>query len=138
VRQFRYAVNGLSLELPAGCLDVPGEDVAAAASRELGEETGYQAAALTYLCRLHSSPGFTSETAHLFLASGLTKGASQPMADEFLDLVELPIAEALAMIRRGDITDAKTVTGLLWLQHFGRTSEQAPPREGTLDDDEAS
>lgn len=136
VRQFRYAVGEFSLELPAGTLDVPGEDLTTAAARELSEETGHKAAKLVYLACIHSSPGFSSERTHLFVTEGLELvGEAQPMADEFLDLVKVPVAEAVAMVKRGEIKDAKTVAGLLWLQTFGETTDQRAPREGTLDDE---
>lgn len=138
VRQFRYAINALSLELPAGCLDVPGEEVATAARRELSEETGYVAARLDYLGRIHASPGFTSETTHLFVAQGLKAEPSMPNPDEFIELVTMPMADALALVRRGEIRDAKTIIGLLWTQQFGLISEQTPPVRGTLGEDEAS
>jgi ADP-ribose pyrophosphatase len=139
VRQFRYAINSLSLELPAGCLDKAGEEVEAAAARELSEETGYDADRLIYLGRIHSSPGFSSEVTHLLAAEGLKAArAAHTDADEFVDLVPVPLEQAYEMIHRGEITDAKTVAGLLWTRHFGLNSSQTPPRKGTLDEDEAS
>lgn len=138
VRQWRYAIGALSLELPAGCLDVPGESVSAAAARELREETGREATRWTYLGRVHASPGFTTETTHILAAEGLTDMGAAPAADEFLELESLPVGEALAMIQRGEIRDAKTIVGLLWYQQFGLVSQQLPPVEGTLADDEPS
>jgi ADP-ribose pyrophosphatase len=139
VRQFRYAVNDFSLELPAGCLDVPGEDETTAIVRELSEETGYAARSMIYLGCIHSSPGFSSERTHIFATEGLAAArTAHPAEDEFLDLVQVPFEEALAMIKRGEIKDAKTIAGLLWVQHFGSSTEQQPPRRGKLDEDEAS
>jgi ADP-ribose pyrophosphatase len=139
VRQFRYAIGQLSLELPAGCLDQAGEAVEAAAARELSEETGHDAARLIYLGRIHSSPGFSNEVTHLLAAEGLQQAReAHTDADEFVDLVHVPLVDALAMIQRGEITDAKTIAGLLWYQQFGLTTHQSPPRKGTLDEDEAS
>jgi ADP-ribose pyrophosphatase len=140
VRQFRYAVGGCSLELPAGCLDHVGEEVEAAAVRELSEETGYEAESLVYLGRFHSSPGFSSEVTHLFAARGLRAvRAAHTDADEFVELAPVPLADALEMIRRGEIADAKTIVGLLWLKQFGDVATgQMPPRRGTMDEDEAS
>lgn len=135
VRQYRHAVGDLSLELPAGCLDKPGEEVAAAAARELREETGRVAKTLSYLGAFHASPGFTNETTHLFVADGLSDVGGTPDEDEFLELLHVPLAEALAMIRRGTIRDAKTITGLLWYQAWGAESLQALPTRGTLADD---
>jgi ADP-ribose pyrophosphatase len=138
VRQFRYAIGALSLELPAGCLDKAGEAVEAAAARELSEETGYDAERLVYLGRIHSSPGFSSEVTHLLAAEGLRVAReAHTDADEFVDLVKVPLDEAMAMICRGEISDAKTIAGLLWVKHFGLESRQTPPRKSTLDDEEA-
>ncbi len=138
VRQWRYAIGALSLELPAGCLDVPGEPVTAAAARELREETGREAARWTYLGRMHASPGFTTETTHLLAAEGLTDMGAAPSDEEFLEIEVIPFPEALAMIKRGEIRDAKTIVGLLWYQQFGLSSLQRPPADGTLADEEAS
>ena len=135
VRQFRYAIGALSLELPAGCLDVPGEPVSAAAARELREETGLAAARWTYLGRFHSSPGFATETTHLLVAEGLTEVGAEPGAEEFLELERVPLAEALAMLRRGEIRDSKTMVGLLWYQQFGLATEQTPPVASTVTED---
>lgn len=136
VRQFRYAVGEFSLELPAGCLDVPGEDVQRAAARELSEETGHQADQLVYLGCIHSSPGFSSERTHLFATVGLKAYRdAHPADDEFIELLQVPLGEAIAMVKRGEIKDAKTVAGLLWVQQFGLETDQKPPREGTLDDE---
>lgn len=138
VRQWRYAIGALSLELPAGCLDVPGEPVASAAARELREETGREAARWTYLGRVHASPGFTTETTHILAAEGLSDVGAAPMPDEFLELETIPLASALEMIKRGEIRDAKTIVGLLWHQQFGLSSLQRPPVEGTLADEDVT
>lgn len=136
VRQFRYAIGQHSLELPAGTLDKPGELVAVAAARELREETGLTATRWTYLGRFHASPGFTTETTHLLAAEMLTDVGAEPDADEFIEATKVPLDEAVAMVRRGEISDAKTIVGILWLAQFGLTTEQTPPVEGTLADDD--
>ncbi|MGE5141409.1 MAG: NUDIX hydrolase [Rudaea sp.] len=112
VRQYRYAVGQDSLELPAGTRE-KGEPVEQTAPRELEEETGYTAARWEPLGRFFSSPGILTEEMHLFLARDLAEGASRPEGDEDLHLVRLPLDEAVDMIRRGEIHDAKSIIGLL-------------------------
>jgi ADP-ribose pyrophosphatase len=137
VRQFRYAVGEMSLELPAGCLDRPGECVEAAARRELQEETGHTAQTWTYLGRFHSSPGILGETMHLWLAEGLIPGRPSPDEDEWVSVVPMPLAEALEAVQCGEIHDAKTILGLLWLARFGGTTKQQAPRPGPTTLEEA-
>jgi len=112
VRQYRYAADGYVYEIPAGRLD-PGETPEACASRELREETGYTSASLLKLTTIYTTPGFTDERIHLFVAEGLTPGSSEREADEFLELYPVRLSEAVAMIRSGDIVDAKTSVALL-------------------------
>lgn len=135
VRQYRYAIQRTTLELPCGKLN-PGEGAEAAAARELLEETGC-AGRLRYLGCMFSSPGFTNEVLHLFAATELAEGAAQRDPDEFIDTQPLTLADALARVRSGEIVDAKTVAGLLWLHSFGTDSAQALP-DGTRDDAAAS
>jgi ADP-ribose pyrophosphatase len=138
VRQYRYPIDAVTLEVPCGKLEHSGENVADTARRELREETGCGGGELIYLGRMHSAPGFTNEVIHIFAARGFIQGEACADPDEFLEPVWLSIPDALAMIRRGEITDAKTIFGLLWLQQFGLASEQTPPKSGTLDEPEAS
>ena len=112
VRQLRPAVEQVLLELPAGILD-PGEDPVTCARRELEEETGYTAARLEPLIRFYPSPGFCTELLHVFVAEGLRACTGQPDEDEDLELVRMPLSEAMELLRRGEITDSKTVVGLL-------------------------
>lgn len=135
VRQFRYAIGGVTLEIPAGKLDRPGEPPLAAAQRELAEETGYRAESWRYLGLLHPTPGFATEKLHLFLATGLVSGPPSLEADEFIDVVELPVAEAVEAVFKGAITDAKTMTALLWRERFGDATGQTLPLPGVLDAD---
>ena len=112
VRQLRPAVDQVLLELPAGILD-PGEDPLTCARRELEEETGYTADRLEPLVRFYPSPGFCTELLHVYVADGLRECRGQPDEDEELELVRMPLAEAMDLVRRGEITDSKTVVGLL-------------------------
>jgi ADP-ribose pyrophosphatase len=112
VRQYRSAAGEFLLELPAGTLE-PGESPAAAAPRELAEETGDRAAHWERLAGFYTIPGICNEYLHLFLATGLTPGETNREADEFMEVVTLPLEEALAMVRAGTINDAKTMIGLL-------------------------
>lgn len=117
IRQYRYAAEGFLYEVPAGRLD-PGETPEACARRELQEETGYQAAAISRLFTMYTTPGFTDERIHLFVATGLTAGEAAREADEFLELVPMPLSRALALIEQGAIQDAKTALALLYTAEF--------------------
>jgi ADP-ribose pyrophosphatase len=112
VKQFRAGVEKWLLELPAGTLE-PGENSDIAAPRELLEETGDQAAAWQNLGGFYSSPGIMTEYLNLYLATGLTPGPNQLEFDEHIEVLTVPWAEAIAMIGRGEINDAKTVAGLM-------------------------
>lgn len=114
VRQFRYPINQITLELPAGKLEL-GETPEETCLRELAEETGFTAAALTKLTEFVVAPGYTTERITLFKAEDLTPMVAEHDADEFVETVEVTRAEALAMIQDGRIIDAKTMIGLLWL-----------------------
>ena len=117
VRQLRPAVDQVLLELPAGILD-PGEDPITCARRELEEETGYTADRLEPLVRFYPSPGFCTELLHVFVADGLRECTGQPDEDEELEVVRMPLAEAMELLRRGEITDSKTVVGLLAFKEY--------------------
>jgi ADP-ribose pyrophosphatase len=119
------------LEIPAGTLDVHDgvtEDPLEAARRELEEETGHRAATWRKMAEFWTAPGFATELMHLYLATGI-EGVSgddrlAPDEDEHLELLQLPLAEALAMVERNEIRDAKSIVGILWLDHerrLGRT-----------------
>ena len=122
VRQWRHATGGPLLEIPAGTLDREPDGAiehhALAAARELEEETGSRAASWRYLGSFYTAPGFTSELMHLYLATNLapTHGDGlQPDDDERLELYPIPFADVIAMIERGEIRDAKTIVGVLWV-----------------------
>ncbi len=112
VRQYRSAIGEFLLELPAGTLE-PGESPERAAPRELAEETGDRAAHWKRLTDFYTVPGICDEYIHLFLATGLTSGQANQEFDEFIEIVTLPLDEALAMVASGEIRDAKTIVGLL-------------------------
>ncbi|MBI5670345.1 MAG: NUDIX hydrolase [Chloroflexi bacterium] len=112
VRQYRSGAQQTMLEIPAGLLE-PGEAPEVCAARELQEETGFKPARLEHLGGLHPTPGYTTEYIHLYLATGLSEARLTGDADEFIELLRLPFAEALALIERGAITDGKTLVGLL-------------------------
>lgn len=114
VRQYRYPVGAETLEIPAGKLDA-GESPLACAERELREETGYSGK-FTLLGSVYTTPGFTDEVMHLFLAEDLVWNPLTPDADEFLQVEPIPWAEALVKATEGGFTDAKTILGLLWVQ----------------------
>lgn len=111
IRQFRHAANGFIYEIPAGKLS-PGEEPLACAARELEEEIGYRAGSFELLSSIFTAPGFTDEVIHVYKATGLTKGQQQLDRDEVIEIVEMPLQEAMAMIRSGAIRDAKTMVGL--------------------------
>lgn len=111
IRQFRHAAGGFIYEIPAGKLH-PGEDPKACAVRELEEEIGYLAERLELLSSIFTAPGFTDEVIHIYKATAMTKGRQHLDRDEVLEVVEMPLQEAMNMIRVGTIRDAKTMVGL--------------------------
>jgi ADP-ribose pyrophosphatase len=118
VRQYRYASGGYLYEVPAGRPDREGEPWESCARRELREETGMEAGWLRYLTAIWTTPGFTDEKIHLYLAGDLTAGETKYDADEFMELVRMPMSEALRMVREGEITDGKTICTLLYAAGF--------------------
>jgi ADP-ribose pyrophosphatase len=111
VRQYRHAPGKDLVEIPAGKL-AQGEDPLQCAKRELMEEIGYAAGTWTRLASFYTSPGFSDETLHLYLARDLEQGEAAPEEDEFLEIMHAPLEEALSMIERGEIVDSKTIAGL--------------------------
>ena len=110
VRQYRHAAGGVIWEIPAGVLE-PGESPEECAARELSEEVQLQGE-LQALGSIFTTPGFTDERIWLFLACSLGPSPGRPDADEALEPFRLPFSEALDMVRRGEITDAKTICAL--------------------------
>ncbi len=119
ISNYRLAVEQWLIEIPAGTLE-PGEDPAATARRELTEETGYQAGTLVPLCQMLFSPGILNERMHLFVASDLRPGPTRLEVGEQIETLIVPWSEALEMIHRGEIEDAKTVAALLHCDRWKR------------------
>ncbi|GAC1653658.1 MAG: NUDIX hydrolase [Gemmatimonadaceae bacterium] len=117
IRQYRYAADGFIYEVPAGRLN-EGEEPVACARRELREETGCTAVRMEFLYTMFTTPGFTDEKIHVFMASELTRGATGREADEFMETVPVTLSSALAMIERGEINDAKTALAILYAAGF--------------------
>lgn len=117
IRQYRYAAGGFLWEVPAGTLD-PGEDPETCARRELLEEAGVRAARLEPLTSIFTTPGFTDEVIHLYLASGLEQGTPLRERDEFIEVVPQPLSTVLARIRAGEVRDAKSIVAILYMAAF--------------------
>ena len=115
-RQYRYPVGQVMTEFPAGKLD-PGEDPWLCAQRELLEETGYSARQWARAGVLHPVIAYSTEVIEIWFAKDLTLGERQLDTDEFLDVFTASPAELMAACQQGRLTDAKTLTGLLWLQN---------------------
>ncbi len=117
IRQYRYAAERYLYEVPAGRLD-PGEAPDACARRELREETGCQAERVEHLITMYTTPGFTDEKIHLFMATGITRGEDAREADEFIETETMPLSRALSLVERGEIQDGKTALTLMYAAGF--------------------
>ena len=113
VRQYRYTLRRVMLEVPAGKADYAGEDPEAVARRELEEETGWRAGRLQRLGTLAPCIGYSNEIIHFFLAEDLTRGEEIAVAGEFLEVISIDFEEAVTMARRGALQDMKTAAALL-------------------------
>jgi len=125
VRQYRVAVEGEILELPAGKRDVPGEPPAATAARELEEEIGHVAGRLELLCEFFNTPGFCDEYSYLYLATELEETARNAVSAEeaHMQIERVPLDRVEAMIASREIIDAKSIIGLLLAkQHLAARS----------------
>jgi ADP-ribose pyrophosphatase len=116
-RQFRYPNDRVFIEFPAGKID-PGEEALATAKRELEEETGYTAKEWNFVCTIHNAIAYSDEHLDIFLARDLTKGEAKLDEGEFLELFTATVPELLEMVRKGEITDVKTIIGSFWLEKY--------------------
>lgn len=120
VEQYRKPIERSLVEIPAGKLEKD-EDPRQAAIRELEEETGCRCSSLRIICSFYTSPGFSNEIIHLYLAEGLSKGEANPDEDEFLECTSLSFEEAQQYMRDGRIRDAKTITAIYAWQLYKMT-----------------
>lgn len=118
-RQFRYPLRRDLYELPAGKLD-PGESPLDCGRRELREETGYTGTRWRYVATIHPCIGYSDEAILVYLAEDLTLGLHSRDRDEFLEILHLPLNDALEWVRTGRITDVKTVIGLFWAEKIAQ------------------
>ena len=128
VRQYRTALDRVTVEIPAGKLD-PGEDPLQAARRELKEETGIEARSMALLTTIATSVGFSDERIGIYMATGLTLGESQPDEDEFLGAELVDVGEFVDAVLDGRVEDAKTVVGALALDAISRRLAPGPESE---------
>lgn len=115
VRQYRYPVAQVTLEIPAGKLDKPDEDPIECAHRELSEETGYSAGKLWKLTTIATTVGFTNEVIHIYAAADLHSGRQHTDDDEFINVVKMPLADAVKLVESGKIIDSKSIIAILML-----------------------
>ena len=113
-RQFRYPLDRVFIEFPAGKIDA-GEDPLACARRELEEETGYTATEWQFVSTIHNAIAYSDEHLELYLARGLVAGPAKLDDGEFLETFTATIDDLLSWVRDGKITDVKTIIGVFWL-----------------------
>ncbi len=140
VSQYRPAYERAIIEVPAGMRDIEGESTAEVARRELAEEAGLAAASLELLTEILPSPGMTDAVTTLYLATGCTPVADdrQGPEEEHMELLNVPLTDAVAMVERGEISDAKSVVALLFAERrllaADRGAVTPPPEPGATSD----
>ncbi len=134
-RQHRYPLGRDFIEVPAGKID-PGEQTLACAQRELLEETGYRAHEWRYITTVYPCIGYADEQLVYYLAKGLEFEGHQRDADEFLEIFTLPLDQALAMVKTGEICEVKTVIALFWLEKIVSGAWEIEPGNETLPGDQ--
>ena len=117
IKQFRHAADSFIYEIPAGKLDGD-EAPEVCARRELQEETGCTATTVEHVYTFYTTPGFTDERIHIFMASGLTRGAAAHEKDEFMTLETVTLSQALELVKKGELVDGKTALALLFVAGF--------------------
>lgn len=117
IRQYRHAVQATIWEIPAGTME-SGEDPLGCARRELEEETGATAERLEPLTTIYTTPGFTDERIHLYLATGIRAGEPASRPDELITVEARPLSRVLTMIRDGEIVDGKSIIALLYVAGY--------------------
>lgn len=132
-RQFRYPVNQVFIEFPAGKIDC-GEDPLDCAKRELLEETGYSAESWEFVCTIHNAIGYADEHLEIYLAKGLKEGERKLDDGEFLDIFKATVSDMLTWVREGKITDVKTVIGAFWLEKLAAGDWTIPTADSAKQD----
>jgi ADP-ribose pyrophosphatase len=117
IKQFRKPVEEVLLEIPAGRIE-PNENPEHTAIRELEEETGFKANKIKKLIEYYSSPGFSNEVLHIYLAEELELGVAKPDEDEYIEIFTVDLETALEKISSGEIKDSKSIVGILMYNGF--------------------
>lgn len=117
VKQFRKPIEEVLLEIPAGLIEYK-EEPRQSAIRELKEETGYTTDKFKKLFEYYSTPGFSDEKIHIYLAEEVVEGTAQPDENEYIEIIKMPVDEALEKVKNGEIRDAKTIVGILAYFNF--------------------
>ena len=117
IKQYRYPVKSIMIELPAGKIDA-GENPETCALRELEEEIGFSAGKLTFVSKIYPAIGFANEEMSIFLAENLSKSEKNTDHDEFIELLPTTVEDAVCMVWDRKITDVKTIIGILWAERL--------------------